>query len=77
MKKFKEWGLLPNVLIAIALGIICSFFFPDGLTRCFITFNSIFSHFLSFLIPLIIVGLVTPAIADIGKGAGNCCSSLP
>ena len=30
-----------------------------------------FSHFLSFLIPLIIVGLVTPAIADIGKGAGK------
>ena len=39
--------------------------------RCFVTFNSVFSHFLSFLIPLIIVGLVTPAIADIGKGAGK------
>ena len=39
--------------------------------RCFVTFNSVFSHFLSFLIPLIIVGLVTSAIGDIGRGAGK------
>ena len=39
--------------------------------RIFVTFNSLFSEFLGFLIPLIIVGLVTPAIADIGKGAGK------
>lgn len=30
-----------------------------------------FSEFLNFSIPLIIVGLVTIAIADIGKGAGR------
>lgn len=35
------------------------------------TFNALFSQFLNFIIPLIIVGLVTPAIADIGKGAGK------
>ena len=71
MKKFKEWGLLPKVLIAIALGIICSFFFPDGLTRCFITFNSIFSNFLGLFIPIIILGLIAPGIFELGKGAGK------
>ena len=35
------------------------------------TFNGIFSEFLGFIIPLIILGLVTPAIADIGKEAGK------
>ncbi|MBQ9577173.1 MAG: dicarboxylate/amino acid:cation symporter [Muribaculaceae bacterium] len=64
-------GLLPRVIIAIILGVACGAFFPEWAVRCFITFNSVFSHFLSFLIPLIIVGLVTPAIADIGKGAGK------
>ncbi len=64
-------GLLPRVIIAIILGVVCGMFFPEWAVRCFITFNSVFSHFLSFLIPLIIVGLVTPAIADIGKGAGK------
>lgn len=39
--------------------------------RIFVTFNGIFSEFLNFSIPLIIVGLVTVAIADIGKGAGK------
>ena len=71
MKKFKEWGLLPKVLIAIALGIVCSFFFPDGLTRCFITFNSIFSNFLGLFIPIIILGLIAPGIFELGKGAGK------
>ena len=71
MKKFKDWGLLPKLLIAIALGIICSFFFPDALTRCFITFNSIFSNFLGLFIPIIILGLIAPGIFELGKGAGR------
>lgn len=70
MQKMKI-GLLPRIIIAIILGVACGAFFPVWAVRCFVTFNSIFSHFLSFLIPLIIVGLVTPAIADIGKGAGR------
>ena len=64
-------GLLPRIIIAIILGVLCGMFFPEWAVRCFVTFNSVFSHFLSFLIPLIILGLVTPAIADIGKGAGR------
>ena len=71
MKKFNDWGLLPKVLIAIALGIVCSFFFPDGLTRVFITFNSIFSNFLGLFIPIIILGLIAPGIFELGKGAGR------
>lgn len=71
MKRFKEWGLLPKVLIAIALGIICSFFFPDWLVRCFVTINSIFSNFLGIFIPIIILGLIAPGIFELGKGAGK------
>lgn len=64
-------GLLPKVIIAIILGIICSGFLPTSIAKIFFTFNSIFSNFLSFSIPLIILGLVAPGIADIGKGAGK------
>ena len=71
IKRFKDWGLLPKVLIAIALGIVCSFFFPDGLTRVFITFNSIFSNFLGLFIPIIILGLIAPGIFELGNGAGR------
>ena len=64
-------NLLLRVLVAIVLGIVLGLFFPEWLARVFMTFNGIFSQFLGFLIPLIIVGLVTPAIADLGKGAGK------
>ena len=70
MKKL-HIGLLPRILIAIALGILFGNFLPGGMVRFFVTFNGIFSEFLNFSIPLIIVGLVTVAIADIGKGAGK------
>ena len=70
MKKFKI-GLLPRIIIAIILGIAIGTIFPAPLVRIFVTFNGIFSEFLNFSIPLIIVGLVTIAIADIGKGAGK------
>jgi Na+/H+-dicarboxylate symporter len=70
MKKVKI-GLLGKILIAIALGIGLGLIVPGWMVRIFLTFNGIFSQFLGFVIPLIIVGLVTPAISDIGKTAGK------
>ncbi|WP_072530202.1 dicarboxylate/amino acid:cation symporter [Bacteroides ilei] len=70
MKKIRI-GLLPRIIIAIILGIAAGMISPDLPVRVFVTFNEIFSQFLGFIIPLIIVGLVTPAIANIGKGAGK------
>lgn len=64
-------GLLPKIIIAIALGIAAGHFFPLWSTRIFVTFNQLFSEFLGFCIPLIIVGFVAPAIADIGSKAGK------
>ncbi|RKW63676.1 MAG: dicarboxylate/amino acid:cation symporter [Prevotella sp.] len=64
-------GLLGRILIAIALGVALGHVFTLPWVRIFVTFNSIFGQFLGFIIPLIILGLVTPAIADIGKGAGK------
>ena len=60
-------GLLPRILIAILLGVLLGNVLTLPWVRLFITFNSIFSQFLGFMIPLIIVGLVAPAIADIGS----------
>ena len=71
MTKKIKIGLLPRIIIAIALGIGLGLVLPLPVVRVFATFNSIFSHFLQFLIPLIIIGLITPAISDIGKNAGR------
>ena len=64
-------GLLPRILIAILLGIVFGRYMPDWAVRIFATFNALFNEFLGFIIPLIIVGLVVPAIADIGRSAGK------
>ena len=70
MKKLKI-GLLGKILTAIALGVGLGLIAPALMVRIFLTFNGIFSQFLGFAIPLIIVGLVAPAISDIGKTAGK------
>jgi len=64
-------GLLPRIILAIILGIVFGNVLTLPWVKVFITFNAIFSQFLGFMIPLIIVGLVTPAIAEIGRSAGR------
>ena len=64
-------NLLFRVFIAIFLGIVFGLYIPESVNRIFATFNAIFGEFLTFSIPLIIMGLIMPSIADLGKGAGK------
>lgn len=67
----KKLGLVPKLIIAIILGIVIGNVFSANIVRIFVTFNSIFSNFLEFAIPFIIIGFVVTGIADLGKGAGR------
>ena len=71
MKGKLKFGLLPRILLAIALGVATGFVMPEGVIRIFLTFNGIFNQLLGFAIPLIIVGMVIPAISDLGQSAGR------
>ncbi|MDY2941978.1 MAG: dicarboxylate/amino acid:cation symporter [Varibaculum sp.] len=64
-------SLLFWVLLAILFGILLGGVMPNGVIKVFATFNDIFSQFLQFCVPLIIVGLVAPALSDLGRGAGK------
>lgn len=64
-------NLLFKVFIAIVLGIVFGLYLPESINRIFATFNAFFGQFLNFAIPLIILGLIMPAISDLGKGAGK------
>ena len=70
MKKIKI-GLFVKVLIAITCGALLGLVAPDSLVRILKTFNVLFAQLLKFIIPLLILGLVTPAIANVGKEAGK------
>ncbi|QOX82330.1 dicarboxylate/amino acid:cation symporter [Nanchangia anserum] len=63
--------LLFWVIIAIIAGSLLGLVLPAWAIVPFATFNAVFGEFLSFCVPLIIVGLVAPALADLGAGAGK------
>ena len=63
--------LLFRILIAIALGIGAGYVMPEWGARIFATVNAIFSQFLGFIIPLLILGFVALAIGEIGSKAGK------
>jgi Na+/H+-dicarboxylate symporter len=72
MKKFKL-GLFPKVVIAIIIGSVLGLFLADVevINRSFKTFNVLFAQLLKFVVPLLVLGLVTPSIANLGRGAGK------
>lgn len=71
-KKFKL-GLASKLIIAIIIGIGLgsASFIPTGLLRVLITLASLFGEFLSFIIPLMIIGFVVKGIAELSDGAGK------
>lgn len=70
MKKIKL-SLFVKVLIAIVCGALLGRVAPDVLVRILKTFNVLFAQILKFIVPLLVLGLVTPAIYQLGKGAGK------
>ena len=70
MKKIKL-GLFPKVVIAIVIGALLGLILPDVVVRILKTFNVLFAQLLKFVVPLLVLGLVTPSIANLGRGAGR------
>lgn len=70
-KKGFKLGLVPKLIIAIILGILIGQFLPEEVTRLVVTLSGIFSMFLKFVIPLMILAYVTMGIADLSQGAGK------
>ena len=67
----KKLGLVPRLLIGIALGVLIGLYFPEWACRLVVTASNLFSVFLKFVIPLMILAFVTMGIADLTQGAGK------
>ncbi len=67
----KKLGLVPRLIIAIIIGILIGQFMPLWVCRLVVTLSTIFSSFLKFVIPLMILAYVTMGIADLSQGAGK------
>lgn len=71
----KKISLIGRILICLVIGIIIGLFcrqagieFP---IRILATFSGLFGSFLSFIIPLIILGFIVPGIASLGSKSGK------
>ena len=64
-------GLVPKLILAIILGILIGQFLPQPVCRLVVTLSGIFSAFLKFIIPLMILAYVTMGIADLSQSAGK------
>ena len=64
-------GLVPKIIIGIILGILIGQYLPTEVCRFVVTLSGIFSNFLKFIIPLMILAYVTMGIADLTQGAGK------
>ncbi len=77
VRRRRGLGLAGKVVIAILAGVLLGFVCMkcgatgDVVMRVLKTFNVFFAQVLRFIVPVLILGLVTPAIADAGKGAGR------
>ncbi|WBW49884.1 dicarboxylate/amino acid:cation symporter [Peptoniphilus equinus] len=69
-KKF-TMGLIPKLIIAIALGILVGLYLPPVVTQIAVTFSANFGKLLNFVIPLMIIAFVSKGIADLSEGAGK------
>lgn len=70
MKKF-HFPIIAHVFVAMFAGVVTGLFMPSWYVRIFVTFNEFFGQFIGFLVPLIILALVTAAIANTERNAGK------
>ena len=64
-------GIVGRLFIAMAIGAVVGSFAPEWAMRSLNSFSATFGQFIKFFVPFIVIGLVTPAIAETGKGAGR------
>ena len=77
-----KMGMFGRIVLAILAGVALGLalvnlggFGEVGL-RLLKTFNVLFAQVLKFIVPLLILGLVTPAISNAGKGAGGLLAAV-
>lgn len=59
------------LILGISIGLICGNNDIDFPVRILATFSGLFGNFLSFVIPLIIIGFIVPGIACLGGKSGK------
>lgn len=73
MKKLFN-SLVTKLIIAIILGIIVGGFVNEDIIKVFISVRNILSSFISYMVPFIILGFITPSIVSLKENVGKVLS---
>ena len=68
MKKILT-SLPARLLLAIVVGILCGFVFPESVMQVVVTLKYIMGQVIFFCVPLIIIGFIAPSITKLGNNA--------
>ncbi|MBF0709873.1 MULTISPECIES: cation:dicarboxylase symporter family transporter [unclassified Gemella] len=71
MSLYSRIPLLARLVLALVLGVIFGNILPEVLIKVLVTFSGLFSSFLKFAIPLIIIAFIIPGISQISSNAGK------
>lgn len=71
MKQRTRLGLFGKIMLAMAIGIAVGFVLPEWGVRVLKTFEVFVTVLLKFMVPLVILGLVTAAIVEAGRNSGR------
>ena len=66
-----SFDLFGKIMLAMTVGIAVGFVLPEWGVRAFKTFEVFVTVLLKFMVPLVILGLVTAAIVDAGRNSGK------
>ena len=67
----KKLGLIPRLIIAIALGIVIGLFLPQWIGNLLYTVSEIFGQLLMYIVPLIILAFIIPGLAELAQSPGK------
>lgn len=67
----KKLGLVPRLLIGIVVGLVIGLYLPEKAVAVLATIANVFGSYLSFLIPLMIVGFVGSGIGHLTTGGAG------
>ena len=66
----KLFGSLPfRLILALVVGILLGQFFGEGAMRVVVSLQYVFGQFITFCVPLIIIGFIAPSITRMGSNA--------
>ena len=68
----KLFSSLPfRLILGIVIGILCGLVFPESVMKVIVTLQYIMGQLITFCVPLIIIGFISPSITKLGANASR------